>query len=109
MESLIYGQNTIINGKIYTDLNIVSFIEQHIDKPSDPYELVREISEILYPESIDDSRKEYFVSLLLDGYNKYYWSSEWVNYVNSNNDETIKTRLNSLIIAMVNAPEFQLM
>lgn len=109
MESLIYGQNTILDGKIYTDLNIVSFVEKNIDNPSDPYELVREISEILYPESIDDLRKEYFVSLLLDGYNKYYWSSEWVNYIHSNNDETIKTRLNSLIIAMVNAPEFQLM
>ena len=109
MESLIYGQNTIIQGKIYTKVDTIAFVKNNIKTPSDPFEMVKEISEILYPESIEDSRIEYFVSQLVNGYNSYYWTTEWNEYLNTNKDDVIRTRLDDLIIIMVNAPEFQLM
>ena len=109
MESLIYGQNTIISGKIYTKVDTIAFVKKNIQNPSDPFEMIKEISEILYPESIEDSRIEYFVSQLVNGYDSYYWTTEWNAYVNNNDNSVIKTRLDDLIIIMVNAPEFQLM
>ena len=51
----------------------------------------------------------YFVNFLIDGYNEYYWSSEWGKYVNTGDTSVIKTRLDDLVIALVNAAEFQLM
>ena len=64
---------------------------------------------MLYPENIDDSRINYFIDQLVDGFDSYYWNKEWVAYTNTGEKETVKTRLNDLIIAMTNAPEFQLM
>lgn len=109
MESLIFGKNTIISGNIYTSIDFISFIENKIKEPSDPYELVKELSEILYPESIDDSRINYFIDQLVDGFDSYYWNKEWVAYTETGEKETVKTRLEDLVIAMTNAPEFQLM
>mgnify|MGYP006077254303 FL=1 len=109
IESLIFGKNTIISGNIYTSIDIISFVEKHIAQPSDAYELIKELSELLYPENIDDSRINYFIDQLVDGFDSYYWNKEWVAYTNTGEKETVKTRLNDLIIAMTNAPEFQLM
>ena len=46
---------------------------------------------------------------MLDGYDEGYWHSAWNHYMNSGDDSTVKSRLDSLVIAMVNAAEFQLM
>ncbi len=109
IESLIYTTNTISGGKIYAELDSVLFVENNIENPSDSISLVTEISELLYPESIDTLRTDYFVNILLDGYNTSYWTNAWNQYKNTGDTITIKSRLDALIIAMVNAAEFQLM
>ncbi|MDT0553747.1 DUF1800 family protein [Urechidicola vernalis] len=109
MESFILGKNTIISGNIYSELDTVSFIENNIINISNSIEMITEISSILYPEVIDESRVSYFESILISGYNSYYWGAEWRRFKNNGNDEVIRPRLNELLIAMVNAPEFQLM
>lgn len=109
MESLIYSRNTIAWGEIYTVLDSISFVKNNISNPSDPIELVKEISGILYCENINDDRVNYFVSQLVDGYDNYYWTSEWLQYINNNDTLTVKSRLDKLLIAMVNAAEFQVM
>jgi len=109
IESLIYGTNTVLGGRNYAELDTVIFAKNKLVNPGDPYELVTEIATLLYPESIDDTRRDYFVSVLLDGYNAGYWQSAWSNYLNSGETTTVKSRLDALIIAMINASEFQLM
>ncbi len=109
IESLIYSTNTISGGRIYTFLDTVDFVEKNIINAADARTLVTEISELLYPESIDESRITYFVNILLDGYSEDYWTTDWIGHFSSGDNTTVKSRLDTLIIAMINAAEFQLM
>lgn len=110
IESLIEGRNTITGVNIYAKLDTVQFVKNKIDNPTDPNFLVSEIADLLYPESIDSDRINYFKSFLVDeGFPDYYWSGTWAQYLNDGDDTTVRTRLNALIIVMVNAAEFQLM
>ncbi|TBN01406.1 DUF1800 family protein [Hyunsoonleella flava] len=115
VESLIIGRNTITpNANIYAALDTVAFVENKIDNAdaSNPNNLVLKIAELLYPEAIDDDRKNYFKAFLIEDANDYYWTGAWDQYLNTKSEEdktTVKTRLDALIIAMVNAAEFQLM
>jgi len=109
MESFIYSKNTIAWGDIPTSLNSVAFVENNITNPAEANDLVKEIADLLYCESIDDNRISYFVSLLVNGYDNYYWYTEWNLYVETKDTMTVKSRLDNLLIAMVNAAEFQLM
>ncbi len=109
IESLIAGKNTITSGTIFATLDTISFVENNISDPSDSILLVIELSDLLYPESISTERVNYFVNSLIDGYNEYYWTSEWGKYENTGDTSVIKTRLDDLVISMINAAEFQLM
>jgi uncharacterized protein (DUF1800 family) len=109
IESLIYGQNTILGGRTYAELQSVEFVKDTIENPEDASGLVEELAELLYPESIHEDRVYHFVAVMLDGYDEGYWHSAWNHYLNSGDDSTVKSRLDALIIAMVNAAEFQLM
>lgn len=110
IESLIEGKNTITSGNIYSQLDTVPFVKNKIVNASDPNLLVSEIADLLYPESIDTDRTTYFKRFLVDeGFPDYYWTGTWNQYLNTNDDTTVKTRLDALIIAMINAAEFQLM
>ncbi|MBP0904437.1 DUF1800 family protein [Mariniflexile gromovii] len=110
IECLIEGKNTIGSGNIYTSLDTVLFVKNKISNASDPNLLISEIADLLYPEAIDSDRINYFKTIIVDvGFPDYYWTSAWNQYLSSNDSITVKTRLNALIIAMINAPEFQLM
>ncbi|QQY83516.1 DUF1800 family protein [Tamlana sp. s12] len=110
IESLIAGENTIGNGAIYASLDTVLFVKNNLPNASDPNLLITEMADLLYPESIDSDRTNYFKSYLVDeGFPDYYWSGAWNKYLSSNDATTVKTRLDALVIAMVNAAEFQLM
>ena len=109
IESLISGRDKIGNNNlIYAQLNITNYVKQHIVNPSDAISLVTELSELLYPESIDTSRINYFKENLVEGYPDYYWTDAWLTYINSDEETVVKSRLNTLITTMINASEFQL-
>ena len=110
IESLIAGRNKIFpNALIMTQIDMVSFLENHIENPSDISDVVSEIANLLYPEEIDDNRKNYFKQIALDEYEEYYWTISWVNYTNTGDDVVVRNKLNALVTVMINAPEFQLM
>lgn len=109
IESFISGRNKIgNNGLIYVQLNIVNYVRDHIVNPSDAISLVTELSDLLYPESIDADRKNYFTENLLEGFPAYYWTDAWSEYLNSNDETVVKSRLEALFTALINATEFQL-
>lgn len=110
IESLIEGKNTIGSGNIYASLDTVLFVKNKIANASDPNLLVTEMADLLYPEAIDADRIAYFKTYLVDeGFPDYYWTGVWNQYLSTNDDVTVKTRLDALVIAMCNAAEFQLM
>ena len=109
IESFISGRNKIgNNGLIYVELDIVNYVRDHIINPSDAISLVTELSDLLYPESIDADRKNYFTENLLEGFPSYYWTDAWSEYLSSNDDSVVKSRLEALFTALINATEFQL-
>ena len=107
IESLIAGRNKIFpNALIMTQIDMVSFLENHIDNPSDISDVVSELATLLYPEEIDDNRKDYFKQIALDEYEEYYWTISWVNYTNTGDDVVVRNKLNALVTVMINAPNF---
>lgn len=107
--SLLSGRNKIGNNNlIYARLNITNYVQQHIVNPLDAIALVTELSEILYPENIDEERKIYFAENLLEGYPAYYWTNAWQEYLSTNDSSVVSSRLDALITTMINVAEFQL-
>lgn len=105
--ALISGKNS---GNIYAELDTVLFVKNKLTTPSDPNLLVSEIADLLYPEKITTDRIKHFKTFLVEeSFPDYYWNGVWGQYINDNDDITVRTRLDALIIAMVNAAEFQLM
>ena len=110
IESLIAGKNTITSGNIYSQLDTVLFVKNNITNPLNPVDLITELADLLYPESIDADRINYFKTFLFEAsFPDYYWTNAWQQYLNDNNKTTVKVRLDALITAMINASEFQLM
>lgn len=110
IESFIAGRDKIFpNALIMTQIDPVAFVENKIDTPNNIDEIVTEISNYLYPESIDESRKDYFIQVALDGYDEYYWTNSWIEYLNTGDDIVVRNRLNALLTVMINAAEFQIM
>ena len=97
------------NGFFGSELDTVAFVENTSANPGNIYYLVDEIANILYPNPIDQDRVEYFAELILEGYPSYYWTDTWDEYLATGENTIVKTRLDLLIGAMINAPEYQLM
>ena len=109
IEGLISSRNTLYNNRnIGTTLDTLLFAENNTTDPGDPNILVAQIAELLYPETISTNRIGYFKSFLVDDFADFYWTDAWFQY-KGGDDTTARTRLNALIVAMVNAVEFQLM
>jgi len=90
--------------------NSVDYVHNsgHFSLASDAQTLVTEISELLYCEAIDQSRIDYFMTVLNE-MDPFYWNSAWNSYLQSGVDVQVKIRLDALFTKMINAPEFQLM
>ena len=110
IESFVTGKNKIFpNANIFTQIDIVAFVFENIDNPSNINDLVTQMANYLFPEFIDQDRIKYFVDIVLQDYEDYYWTETWNMYINDGDDVIVRTRLNSLVTSMVNAAEFQLM
>ena len=110
IECLITGRNALgQNGQFGSSVDTVSIIQNNISSPGNIYNLVNDIAEILYPFGIQQDRIEYFAELVLDGYPGYYWEDTWNNYLADGDDTIVRNKLNTLISAMFNAAENQLM
>jgi len=110
IECLITGRNKLGgNGQFGSELDTVAFVENTSANPGNIYYLIDEIANILYPNPIDEDRVNYFAELILEDYPSYYWTDTWDEYLATGENTTVKNRLDLLIGAMINAPEYQLM
>jgi uncharacterized protein (DUF1800 family) len=112
IESFISGKNKINapNTNIWVQFDTVDFVENSgvFSLASDAYTLVSDMAELLYCESIDNDRIQYFMSVLND-LNPSYWNSAWYEYLQTGNAVQVRIRLEALFTKMLNAAEFQLM
>ncbi len=112
IESFISGKNKINapNTNIWAQFDAVDYVENSdiFTLPSDANTLVNDLAELLYCESIDEDRIQYFMSVLND-LNPTYWNTAWFQYLQTGNDVQVRIRLEALFNKMLNAAEFQLM
>ena len=80
----------------------------HISNPYDSSVLVSELVQLLFCESIADTRLNYFIETLFD-IDPSYWTEAWAQYVEDGNNVQVKIRLDALFTKLINAAEFQLM
>ena len=113
IECFITGQNRInsTGANIRIQFDSVEYVENsgNFSAVNNAITLVQEIADLIYCESINSSRVNYFVTILTNGLEAYYWSSAWTDYLQTGNQVQVKTRLDSLFTGMLNAAEFQLM
>lgn len=108
IKCLINGRNMFVTrGKFATILNSNKYIDEVVSDPYNPTTVVREITDYLYPESIDEDRLNHFKSFLTDGFDDTYWTAAWSDF-KAGDGSTSRTRLNEFLIAVANAAEFQL-
>ena len=121
IESLIAGKNRILGlltgaqggsyfQNIWIQFNPVEFVANpnHISNPYDSTVLVTELTELLFCESLNEARLNYFTQSLFD-IDPGYWSEAWAQYANNGNEVQVKIRLDALFTKLINAAEFQLM
>lgn len=93
-------------------LDVLEYVgnPEYINNPADAYDLVSELAEYLYCEMPDQDRLDYFVhDILLEGIAIEDWTYEWTLYEITDNDEEVRIGLERLLVAMLQAPEYQLM
>ena len=93
-----------------TTFYVSHFVEAVVSDPSNADTLVRELTDLMFPESISDNRLRYFVDTVLldDGsLNASMWADEWNQYKNSNNPNNVESALKPLFKALTWAQEYQ--
>ena len=92
------------------------FIKEVVPNPSDPEEIVNVLTDMMFPETPSQERKQYFIdtflfdggSLLQEGNAKYYyWNSLWADYLSGKKTNTVHSILESLIEALIWSQEYQ--
>ncbi len=92
-------------------LDILEYIKdpECISDPSDAIVLVQELIDYLLPEEISEERFNYFLKdLLLDNLSTINWKKEWENYLQTGDGTAVRIQLESLILALLQSPEYQL-
>ncbi len=91
-------------------LDIVDFVQRSISEPMNAEEVVKTLVLYLFPLPLSKDRFDYFLkTTFLDGYSEKVWSSEWRKYKKTNDASIVRPSLERLLVAVVNAPEFQVM
>ncbi len=98
-------------------LDVVDWVETsgHLSDPADAAELMDVLVQNLYAVNITSERYNYFLyTVLLENvsedqvYARGVWRSEWNSYMSSGDDFAVRTRLERLLSALIETPEFQL-
>ena len=98
------------------NFNPADYITAVVSNPSDPEEILNVLTDMMFPETPSQERKQYFIdtylfdegTLLWGGSTKYYyWEDLWSEYLTGKNVNTVKNLLKSLIEALIWSQEYQ--
>jgi uncharacterized protein (DUF1800 family) len=111
-ESLLDGYNRISgNATIITKINISNVIKTSniISVANDPYILTSELCNALFAQIPDANRVNYFMnSFLLQGLATFYWTNAWDDFMATNTNTVVESRLKLLVTNILRAPESQM-
>lgn len=83
-----------------------------LSNPQDVNQLLNDLSELFYPNSLTDEQKTFFKNILIPGLPDFEWTVEYNEYLDDpTNDEiriAVTEKLNDLFSAMLDIPEFHL-
>jgi len=109
VDFLMNGENAS-GDPLGAQLDIVAFVRDEITDPSDATIIVSELVEDLLPEIITAEREAYYLEqILLDDLSLTNWRVEWLNYIQTGDDAGVRAQLESLVRALMQSPEYQLM
>jgi uncharacterized protein (DUF1800 family) len=104
------GNGFVINTVNHT-INALA-LPQLVSDPTDPVVLVRELSSLLFPLPLASNQLAYLKEVLLPGLPDYEWTIEYSDFLNNPNNaalnDAVTSKLRSLIRAMLQMPEYQL-
>ncbi len=110
---LLSGKLTIggnPNGALGSKVNIAAWAKNSgfFSQPSDAYQLVLELLEMMLPKEVDNDRFTYFYQeVFLDNLPPADWTYEWDNYLNTNDETEVTLALERLVKAIMYSQEFQ--
>ena len=106
-ELLING--FMANGNVLLKLDFVQFVQNQCANPADSNLLLQELVAWMIPIQLTTERFNYFRDdVLLDQLSAMNWSSEWVYYLSTNDDTSVRVQLERLALAIMQSPEYQL-
>ncbi len=115
IERFLFGDKYISGkkangGNMEIKIDIVKYLlDGHISDPYDPIVIIEELTNGLTPLGVSQERKDYYKNFLIDPTEpEYYWSLEWGEFQNTNNDGVVKSRLENMLKAILQSPESQL-
>ncbi len=89
-------------------LDIENYVNNNISNPADPDVVVTELTDYMLPIAITSDRHDYFVDILTDKYSAEHWKEEWENARKNGDNKATRAQLESLIVAIMQSPEYQL-
>ncbi len=100
------------NGNMNMSLDVLAYVSDpvNISNPGDPNSLIDELITDLYPFGIDTAKRDLLKGNLLDaGDPDYYWTTAWINYTNTGDDNVVRVRVENLLKAMLESAEYQVL
>jgi len=96
-------------GTVLLKLDIVQFVEDKCANPADSNSLMQELVAWMIPIQLTTERFDYFKdNILLDQLSAINWTTEWNDYLATNDDMSVRVQLEKLALALMQSPEYQL-
>jgi uncharacterized protein (DUF1800 family) len=93
-------------------LDIVDWVRNsgYISEPSDAETLVPTLTRYMFAVELNEERSDYFLNaVFLENLPPSTWVSEWNAYTSGGDDTVVRERLETLVSAIIQTPEFQLL
>ena len=108
-EAMLTGKTVSNNNSIPFQTDVVQFFTDNFTNQEYAIELVRRFVEMTLPEMPDSDRMDYFNDKLLGGLSPINWMFEWLGFMASGDDSSVRIALENLFDAVVKSPEYNTM
>jgi uncharacterized protein (DUF1800 family) len=102
---------TVRIGRARLTIDVLAIIAQ-LSNPSEPNDLIRELTSWLFPNPISEDQLDYLKEILIPGLPDFEWTVEYNDHLADPNDANLKraieNKLRALFKAMLKMPEFYL-
>jgi uncharacterized protein (DUF1800 family) len=93
-------------------LDVLDWVKNsgYISNPADAATLVQTLTNYMFAVEINEERSNYFLNdVFLDNLPASTWTTEWGVYTSGGDDTVVRDRLETLVSAIMQTPEYQLL